>query len=279
MATVIVPAHNEASLISDCLDSIVRQKGVDAVIVACNGCSDSTAEIVRTRYPMVHCLEIAKPSKVNALNEAEAKARNLGAAFPIFYIDADTTLCDGTVERILTALEESKELLLVAPTPRIDTSESSWFVKQYYRVFLNLPYVKEGVISTGSYVLTEEGRRRFDRFANVIADDGFVRHHFWSQEISNVDGAEIIVHAPKDLVSLIKIKTRSRLGMMELRAKGLRKVVAKKRYPSAFSRTLFSKDCFSLPIYIAIVLLVRARARFQFKRLCTYAWERDSSSR
>ena len=126
MATVIVPAHNEANVIADCLDSIVHQDGVDLIIVACNGCTDSTAEIVRTRYPMVDCLELAKPSKVIALNEADSRARQLGVAFPVFYLDADTILSDGAVDRIRRALEESEEVLLAAPTPRIDTSESSW---------------------------------------------------------------------------------------------------------------------------------------------------------
>ena len=70
MATVIVPAHNEATVIRQCLDSLVNQAGLDTLIVACNGCTDDTALLVRTHYPQAICLDIATPSKVNALNEA-----------------------------------------------------------------------------------------------------------------------------------------------------------------------------------------------------------------
>lgn len=52
MASVIVPAHNEASVIRRCLDSLNGQAGLDTLIVACNGCTDNTAEIVRKDTPM-----------------------------------------------------------------------------------------------------------------------------------------------------------------------------------------------------------------------------------
>ena len=164
MVTIIVPAHNESAVIADCLNSIVNQQGVDHVIVACNGCTDNTAEIVREQFPDVHCLDIPKPSKVNALNEAEAKAKELGMVFPAFYIDADTTLGPNAVNHIAKTLETSP-ILLAAPTPVIDTSKSSWLVQQYYKTWINLPYIKEGVIATCSYIITKQGRERFDRFA------------------------------------------------------------------------------------------------------------------
>ena len=278
MATIIIPAHNESAVISRCLDSIVNQAGVDHVIVACNGCSDDTAEIVRSSYPQVHCLDIETPSKVNAINEAEQLARELGVAFPIFYIDADTTLGEHAVQTISESLDSS-DILLAAPTPRIDTSQSSWIVKQFYKVWTNLPYVKEGVIATCSYVITEQGRKRFSQFEDVIADDGFVRHHFRSSEIANIPGAEIHISAPKDTFSLIKIKTRSRLGFMELAAKNLLKVVEKKNYREAISNRLFSHEFPSVSVYLFMVLIIRIRAALQFRQLKTYTWETDLSSR
>ena len=147
MATVIVPAHNEASVIIDCLNSITNQTGVDHIIVPCNGCTDNTVELVKQNFPTVVCLDIEKPSKTNALNIAEAHAKKLGVSYPIFYIDADTKLSENAVEHISNAMQGS-HIHLSAPTPIIDTSESSWLVKTYYKVWLNLPYIKEGVIAT-----------------------------------------------------------------------------------------------------------------------------------
>ena len=278
MATVIVPAHNESSVIEACLDSIIDQPEVDHIIVACNGCTDDTADIVRKKYPDVHCLDISTPSKVNALNEAEAFARELGITFPVYYIDADTKLSKDCVSGVNQYLKTS-DTLLAAPTPIIDTSHSSWIVQTYYKVWMNLPYIKEGVIATCSYIVTEEGRSRFDKFPDVINDDGFIRCNFWNREISNVPGTEIYIRAPKDIYSLIKIKTRARLGNMQLQASGQCKVIENKQYGSVMKSRLLSRDWFSTIIYIGIAGVIRIRSKRQFKRLKDYRWEKDLSSR
>ncbi|MEE9325996.1 MAG: glycosyltransferase family 2 protein [Cocleimonas sp.] len=278
MATIIVPAHNEASVIEDCLNSIVNQKGIDHVIVACNGCSDNTVEIVKSNYPNTVCLDIEKPSKTNALNVAEVKAKELGVSYPIFYIDADTQLSPNAIEHITKAMCNSNTLLS-APTPNIDTSQSSWLVKTYYKVWLKLPYIKEGVIATCSFIVSEEGRKRFDVFADVIGDDGFIRCHFKNTEIANIKGAEIYIRAPKNIYSLIKIKTRARLGNMELIERKKCPIQEVKNYGNVMRSKLLSKDFFATSIYIAIALVIRVRASSQFKKIATYQWETDDSSR
>lgn len=278
MATIIVPAHNEASVIEDCLNSIINQKGVDHIIVPCNGCTDDTVEIVNAKFPTVICLDIEKPSKTNALNVAEEKAQELGVSFPIFYIDADTQLSDNAIPHI-TAMMENSDTLLSAPTPIIDTSKSSWLVKTYYKVWINLPYIKEGVIATCSFIVSKEGRSRFEKFADVIGDDGFIRCHFKNKEISNIEGAEIYIRAPKDIFSLVKIKTRARLGNMELIARNKCPVIEKKNYGNVMKSRLFSKYFLQTTIYILIALVIRVRANLQFKKLADYKWEKDNSSR
>ena len=278
MATVIVPAHNESSVIEACLDSIINQSGIDHIIVPCNGCTDDTVEIVETKYPSVVCLDIETPSKTNALNVAEAKAQELGVSYPIFYIDADTQLSENSIQHITSTMQNSTTLLS-APTPIIDTSKSSWLVKTYYKVWINLPYIKEGVIATCSFIVSEEGRKRFGKFADVIGDDGFIRCHFKNKEISNIEGAEIYIRAPKDIFSLIKIKTRARLGNMELIARNKCPVIEKKNYGNVMKSRLLSKDLFSTAIYILIAMIIRVRANSQFKKLDDYQWEKDASSR
>jgi len=278
MATVIVPAHNEASVIEDCLDSIVNQDGIDHIIVPCNGCTDNTAEIVQSKYPNVICLDIEKPSKTNALNVAEQKAQDLGVTYPIFYIDADTQLSENCIPHIIQKLKNS-ETKLAAPTPIIDTRKSSWLVQTYYRVWTQLPYIKEGVIATCSFIVTEEGRKRFNVFADVINDDGFIRCHFKNKEISNIKGTEIYITAPRDIFSLIKIKTRARLGNMELIARNKCPIQETKNYGNVMKERLFSKQFFSTSVYILIALAIRIRANQQFKTLSSYQWEKDTSSR
>ncbi|NNE33779.1 MAG: glycosyl transferase family 2, partial [Rhodothermales bacterium] len=143
----------------------------------------------------------------------------------------------------------------------------------------SLPYVKEGVIATCSYVITAEGRKRFDRFADVISDDGYVRGHFRNRELSNIPGAEIYIRAPKDIYSLIKIKTRARLGNKQLRETNQCPVREPKRYGNIVLERLLSKDSLSTVIYILITLIMRMRASSQYRTLSQYEWEKDLSSR
>lgn len=274
MPSIIVPAHNEATVIRACLDSLLQQPGVDRIIVACNGCTDTTAAIVQQEYPQVLCLDIATPSKVNALNEAEKHV----LSWPVFYIDADTKLSAGAIEKI-TAVMAQGPLLLAAPEPVIDTSRSSWLVKQYYQVWLSLPYIREGVVATCSFVISAEGRKRFSNFPNVINDDGFVRCQFAPDERGNVSDTQVFITAPQNLKSLIKIKTRARLGNMQLAAANLCTRSQDKPYSQIMRAKLFSKDFFSVSIYIAIATLIRLRAKQQLKHLSSYRWETDHSSR
>lgn len=278
MATVIVPAHNEANVIENCLNSIINQKEVDHIIVPCNGCTDNTVEIVKQKYPAVICLDIEKPSKTNALNIAEEKANELGISYPIFYIDADTRLSENSISLITEKMKQG-DILLAAPTPVINTAKSSWLVKKYYQVWTRLPYIKEGVIATCSFIISEQGRKRFKRFADVIGDDGFVRCHFKNTEISNIKGTEIYITAPKDIFSLIKIKTRARLGNMELIASSQCPVQEAKHYGSVMKSRLLSREAIPTSIYIIIAFIIRLRAKLQFRKLASYQWETDNSSR
>ena len=52
MTTIIIPAHNEAAVIGQTLQGLLRQAGEgDEVIVVCNGCSDDTAGVARRFEP------------------------------------------------------------------------------------------------------------------------------------------------------------------------------------------------------------------------------------
>ncbi|MDF1762127.1 MAG: glycosyltransferase family A protein [Oleibacter sp.] len=274
MATVIVPAHNEGTVIRRCLDSLVGQSDIDQIIVACNGCTDNTVAIVTKDYPQVTCLDISTPSKVNALNEAEKHI----TSWPVFYIDADIALSDGAIKAVSEGMKK-QGLLLAAPEPVIDISASSWLVRRFYDAWLSLPYIKEGVVATCSFVISEEGRKRFEQFPDVIADDGYVRSHFYANELGNVSGAKVYVAAPKTAASLIKIKTRARLGNMELTARKLGYDKPARDYGSVLSSLLFSRKWLSAIVYIGFVTVFRLRAKAQFRNLENYEWEVDHSSR
>lgn len=277
MATIIIPAHNEAAVIRHCLDSIVHQTNVDKIIVACNGCTDNTVEIINTHYANIDklvCLDIDKPSKTNAINEAEKYVHT----YPVFYIDADTHLSNDAITNIISGMQ-TQQLELAAPTPMIDTSASSWLVKQYYKIWLQLPYIKAGVIATCSFVVSEQGRKRFHQFPDIINDDGYMRCQFKANEIGNIANSEITIKAPRDVYSLIKIKTRARLGNIQLQRLQLCTHPPAKHYAQSFSHFLFSKHAHSALVYYGIAIIIRIRAQLQLRKLQNYQWEKDLSSR
>ena len=275
MATVIIPAHNESKVILGCLESVTKQHGVDKIIVACNGCIDDTVSKVRSiNDERIVCLEIDIPSKVNALNEA----RKVVDSWPIFYIDADTQLGDNCVTTVSEGMQESN-YLLAAPEPVIELSESSWLVRQYYRIWLKLPYVTSGIISTCSYVLSYEGSSRFKVFPDVIADDAFIRGQFSLSERGNINGASIKIKAPLDYLSLIKIKTRARLGNVELKARNLEAYSDPKHHSTVFLRLLMSRDFVPATIYVLTNFVIRLRAKLQYRNISNYEWEVDHSTR
>jgi glycosyltransferase involved in cell wall biosynthesis len=89
MLSVIVPAHNESSVLSKTLTLIAAQlTPEDELIVVADTCCDNSAEIASTFTPLVYCEQLG-----NA-----ALARNLGAEKAnksvLAFVDADTSCGD-----------------------------------------------------------------------------------------------------------------------------------------------------------------------------------------
>src|SRR5262249_24816875 len=118
--------------------------------------------------------------------------------------------------REIGAILTSERAHLAAPTAINRTDSSSWAVKQFDGIADNLSFAKEGVGTSGVYAMSERGRRRFSLFPKVISDDGFVRIQLEPAERLTLKTQYSIVSAPRNLRSLIAIKTRSYLGTYEL---------------------------------------------------------------
>jgi glycosyltransferase involved in cell wall biosynthesis len=160
MISIIIPAHNEARVIRRCLERVIDglKPGEAEVIVACNGCSDDTAQIARAFGGPVRVIETTIPSKVNALNLGDEAA----VGFPRVYMDADIRLDGRSIRRLAEVLEQGP-YLAAAPSMGMDLDRSSWFVRAYYRIWSALPYTREGFMGVGTYAMSEAGRRRLGR--------------------------------------------------------------------------------------------------------------------
>lgn len=277
MAAIIIPAHDEAAVIGATLQAVVAQAdAADEIVVCANGCSDATAAIAAAFAPRVRVIVTARASKAAALNLAEAAV----SSFPRFYLDADITLQPHCLERLKAALARGP-WLAVAPTPTMALAGVSWAVAAYYRVWLSLPYCQQGLIGAGLYALSAPGRARFGEFPPLIADDGFVRRLFEEHERCRVATAEVTVRAPSTLRWLLAIKTRSRLGNLQLeRQLPSLSNNERKAYGQALLQGLSAPGRWpALAVYLFVCLYARAAASLRARSSRSYRWQRDLSSR
>ncbi len=279
--SVIIPCHNEASVIERCLRALYEpgyQNHLD-VIVVCNGCTDDTEGIVR-RLQAVHgeslkLLSTSTASKTAALNIGDDNA----SYFPRFYVDADVQLSGEHIIGLASKLESSNGLA-GAPRLKVELSGCTWVVRQFYRIWLGLPYVNNSLIGCGVYALTELGRARFQRFPELIADDCFVRMQFLPEERVVDECSHFTIFPPRNTVDLVKISVRRLAGHEQLRQMFPRMESERFNQRAALLK-LFSNpyNWPALCVYILIKLLVLAD--YHFKKLFSshLKWNRDLSSR
>lgn len=277
MTSIIIPAYNEETVIKRCLNAMLKGSSISEIeiIVSCNGCTDNTAQIAKSYGAPVKVIEIDKPSKTAALNEADKVA----SYFPRIYVDADVILPIESIREIISTVDEQK-LLLASPRAITFLNDSSQTVKGFYKIWSMLPYNKV-MVGTGVYVLSEKGRTRFSIFPEVISDDGFVRTRFKPEERVVIENATVTVFAPKTYDDLLKVKIRSRIGWYELNhlypnAEG----IDKKNFFEIAKAVPFSIFLpWQILLYFWINILVRSKAKKIFLLNKKYKWERDDSTR
>lgn len=277
MISIIIPAHNEASVIARTLRAVIHDAKLNEldVIVVCNGCTDDTADVARRFGSPVRVIETDIPSKTHALNLGDEAAR----AFPRIYADADILIAIDTIRALASRLERG-DVLAVAPTPNFDLSRCSWPVRACYQIRSMLPSAREGIGGSGVYALSQTGRARFREFPSLTADDGYVRIQFRSDERETVTSANSTVFPPRTIKHLLATKTRAHYGSAELAAlfPGLWENRGESNHKSLIR--LFANPLLwpSLGIYCLVTSIAKRRARSRL-RAGAPNWERDNTSR
>jgi glycosyltransferase involved in cell wall biosynthesis len=277
MISIVVPAHNESSVIARALGAWVGNPVSDRmdVVVVCNGCTDDTAEIARRFGPTTRVIESEIASKTHALNLGDQISR----AFPRIYADADIVITVDAI-RALTRRLERGDVLAVAPTPDINLTGCSWLVRKYYDIRSRLPSSREGIGGSGVYALSEEGRKRFTRFPDLIADDMYVRLQFKPEERETLPSAKSMVFAPRTISQLIAVRTRANTGIFELAHyfPELRVNKAETNHRTLIALFKEPRLWSGLLIYCCVNILARCRASIRC-RTGVSVWERDNTSR
>ncbi len=107
----IVPMRNEAENVEGCILSLLEQKGVTKLVAIDDGSSDGTGELLaraaasdgRVEVLTVADVPIGWVGKTNACNLGSARA---GDAEWLLFVDADTRLSAGALDRALAYAEE-----------------------------------------------------------------------------------------------------------------------------------------------------------------------------
>ncbi len=287
---IIIAAYNEASVIKDTLASLHTNGAINhyQLLVVCNGCTDETDSVIRTHFPHVLRFNLTHPSKALAIRYAES----LNPGFPRIYLDADITLTALNAHTLIELAKSQKQPCLLIPSSDLISTHSTALVKSYYRTWYKTPHVQQSGFGAGTYVINKIGRDGFGEWPELIADDAFVRLQFASDHVNVTQKAKVAVKAPKTLWSLIKVKSRSKLGNLELNAymsqnssQQLESNSVNKPPQriansgvSEQSVTSISYKWYDKGVYLTINLVALMMAKWQF--LTGYrTWQRDESNR
>lgn len=274
LGSVVIPAHNEAAVIRRGLDALLAgfAPGELEVAVACNGCTDGTAALVRaTGYP-VTVIELATAAKPAALRAGDQAA----TAFPRLYLDADVVLSAQSARQVLARLRDGPALA-ARPPIQYDTSRAGPLVRAYYRARARVPALLTALWGAGVYGLSAAGRARFAAFPDVIADDLFAGQHFGAAELEIVACPPVVVRTPRSTVALVRMLRRVGHGNAEHHAltpaaERTAGGTVRGLLTAALARPAAAPD-------VAVYLAVTALARLSLRLAPPAGWARDTSSR
>jgi glycosyltransferase involved in cell wall biosynthesis len=279
MISIIIPAHNEENVIQRCLKPLIEgfDKKQLEIIIVCNGCTDGTAEVAQDVHPAIRVVTISTPSKIAALNEGD----RLSSGFPRIYLDADIITDWPSISKVAEVLENGS-CLAAAPKMIFNLEKRNLLIKSYYRLWSEVPYFKEEMIGSGFYALSREGRKRFDVFPTLTADDEFIRRLFTKKERKTVTDAWFQVTPPKTVSGLVKIKTRALFGILELEKISPKEIQKEKKDFKPFIRKIMTTPTLWFPFIVYSLMkvyILRAAKKRIRQSSKIWAWDRDDSAR
>jgi glycosyltransferase involved in cell wall biosynthesis len=275
--SIIIAAHNEASVIEQTLRSILANRLDRAlqIIVVANGCSDDTAARARAFSPLVEVIETDIAGKIHALNLGDQAAHY----FPRAYLDADIDLTDNVLQKVADAFTDP-DCRVACPTARHTYTGDNVLLAGYYRLWSALPYVKNAVMGMGFYAIDAAMRGRFDQFPPITADDKFVHSLAAVHERRIVPDCYATVKMPRTFGHLLRVKTRWTYGNLELAA-NYRHLArsAHSDYQGAAAFLLRRPRLWvNVPTFVFVYLYSRSVAHRRFAQK-NHFWERDDSTR
>ena len=220
--TIVVPAHNEATVLGRCLRAVLRdaEPAEFAVLVVSNGSTDGTVararELATSLGHPIDVLDIAAASKIAALRAAETRVAASAPGVTRIYLDADVVLTTHAARLLAQALRGDEPRLAMARVD-IDASASSWLVRQYYRAWTSTGYIDRQDAGSGVFALNSAGVARVGPLPDVINDDGYVARRFGRDE-KIIVAATFQAYAARSAAALVRRRARIVNGNRQLDA-------------------------------------------------------------
>ena len=277
VASVVIPAHNEAVTIGRNLRALRRGTRDDdlEVVVVCNGCTDQTAEAARAADPRARVIEIEEPSKAEAVRVGNTATE----VFPRVHLDADIEL-SGT--DLLSLLEPLSRRGVLATGPRRDVPKTgcSRWVRWYYEVWESLPQVESGLFGRGVVVLSEEAQARVSALPRMLSDDLGMSDAFSAQERCVVSTAVAVVHPPRTVRDLVRRRIRISTGNTQAARLGVRRPASRTRLRTLLALSVSRPGlALRVPVFLGIHVAALVGARRAVRAGDFTSWQRDESSR
>jgi glycosyltransferase involved in cell wall biosynthesis len=268
LGTILIPAWNEAAVIGQSLARL-EAEGVTRffeVIVIANGCHDDTAVRAQAAMPEVRVIETPVAGKTHALNLGQTQALR---GLPLICLDCD--LGTGLADLIaLTVPLHEGGAEATCGTMEVDAAGANAVVRAWYRAWLLNPYFAHGKFG-GLFALSPSAVDRLFPLPDVVADDEYLRRSFAPGQIAYVPTSRFTAKAPRDLASLMRVRTRSLRGSRAL-GRNSEPDGARRMLQAAFRKPARWGD---MVVFAAVQLAVRLNlARAKAPR-----WERDNSTR
>ncbi|QIE44577.1 glycosyltransferase [Pseudohalocynthiibacter aestuariivivens] len=215
-ASVIIPAHNEAAYLGDCLNAVLASdlgRAQIEILVVANGCTDSTARIARdigVRAPVpLHVIETPQGGKLHALRLGD-EAALYGTRI---YLDADVVVSHGLIAELISVLAVEVPRY-ASGVPRIARARDV-VTRAYARFWQTLPFVQQNAPGFGAFAVNGAGRARWGNWPDIISDDTFVRLQFAPKERVRV---EHTYRWPmvEGFANLVRVRRRQDRGVAEI---------------------------------------------------------------
>ena len=277
VASIIIPAHNEAATIARSLAAL--RSGTDDheldVIVVCNGCSDDTAAEARRADPRAQVIEIPQPSKA----EAVRVGNTLSDVFPRVHLDADIELSGTALLHLLEPITRN-HVLATAPRRDVPRDGCSVWVRWYYDVWESLPQVEWGLFGRGAVALSEDAQARVTALPRMLSDDLAMSDSFTEEERRVVNAAVAVVHPPRTVSDLVRRRIRVMRGNIQADRLGVRRASSRTTVRTLLGLAATRPSiAVRLPVFLTVHVVARLGARRALQSGDFTTWQRDESSR